>query len=192
MDRTTFLFIFNFLYHIVCISPFKNTMGNNEGDNTNKEGNMVSSFKMEFVSHLIMFVISVSSYYCDNNPASYFDTLLLFLAISGAIIRYKAYYDLKQYFTFDIGIKKEHKLITTGIYKFIAHPGYLGSLLSTLSFFTFALKSISYISLLTFTSIVIYLFYDRIKKEETMLLNHFSVDYKNYLMSTKRLIPFVY
>jgi len=195
MDRAIFLFTFNFLYHIIYISPFKNAMSHshdNKGDSINHQGNAVSSFWMEVASHVLVFLLLVVNYSRDNNPITYFDMLLLFLAILGTLIRYKAYYDLNQYYTFDIGIRKDHKLVTTGIYKFITHPGYLGSLLVIIPFFIFTLKGISYVLLLTHTSTIIYLFCDRIKKEEAMLLEHFGLDYKNYLINTKRFIPFVY
>ena len=37
---------------------------------------------------------------------------------------------LWKYFTVDVTIKLEHKLVSTGIYRIVRHPSYLGSLIS--------------------------------------------------------------
>jgi protein-S-isoprenylcysteine O-methyltransferase Ste14 len=158
----------------------------------NKEANMVSSFFVQFNNCVLISLLCIVNYCFDTNSINHFDTLLLFLAIAGAIIRYKAYYDLGCHFTFDIGIIKGHKLVTQGIYKYIAHPGYFGSLLVMISCIIFTLKSVNYFVLASLICNVLYLCYDRIKKEERILLEYFSIEYKNYLMITKRLIPFVY
>lgn len=50
------------------------------------------------------------------------------LASFGALLRLACYRHLGQYFTFELSIKKEHKLITDGPYAFVRHPSYLGSI----------------------------------------------------------------
>ena len=56
----------------------------------------------------------------------------LFLIIFGLIIRWFAILKLKEFFTVTVSIQKYHRVVDTGIYKYIRHPAYLGSLLSFL------------------------------------------------------------
>lgn len=49
--------------------------------------------------------------------------------ISSALIRSWAYRMLGPLFTVQLSIKREHKLITTGPYRIVRHPAYLGSTL---------------------------------------------------------------
>ncbi|THU98410.1 hypothetical protein K435DRAFT_660915, partial [Dendrothele bispora CBS 962.96] len=49
---------------------------------------------------------------------------LIFLTIS-AYIRYRCYQELGRHFTFEVSLLSNHKLITTGPYSIVRHPGYL-------------------------------------------------------------------
>jgi protein-S-isoprenylcysteine O-methyltransferase Ste14 len=51
------------------------------------------------------------------------------LALTGLMIRVQSMLTLKQYFTYSVAQAENHKLIETGLYKFIRHPGYLGQLM---------------------------------------------------------------
>ena len=88
-----------------------------------------------------------------------------------------------------IAIEEKHQLITTGMYRYIRHPIYLGFLLLFFGY-SFALGSIiatGGISLAFFL-----LFKSRMKMEENLLLASFGEEYLAYLKRTKRLFPFLY
>jgi len=51
------------------------------------------------------------------------------LVFTGAIIRILCFRKLGRLFTFEISILKEHKLITTGLYRYVRHPSYTGSVI---------------------------------------------------------------
>ena len=51
------------------------------------------------------------------------------LAVSGLIIRIHSILTLKQSFTYSVARVENQKIIESGLYKFIRHPGYLGQLL---------------------------------------------------------------
>ncbi|KAJ7776889.1 hypothetical protein DFH07DRAFT_877059 [Mycena maculata] len=51
--------------------------------------------------------------------------------IVGTYIRLACFRTLKEFFTFDLTIHPEHKLITNGFYSYVRHPAYTGSLLIT-------------------------------------------------------------
>jgi protein-S-isoprenylcysteine O-methyltransferase Ste14 len=48
---------------------------------------------------------------------------------SGALIRWLSYRALGRFFTYELTIKEDHKLITTGPYAYVRHPGYSAILL---------------------------------------------------------------
>ena len=48
------------------------------------------------------------------------------LAVAGGIIRLACYRELGTLFTFELSIRKDHKLITSGPYAYVRHPSYAG------------------------------------------------------------------
>ncbi|KAK7057259.1 protein-S-isoprenylcysteine O-methyltransferase [Favolaschia claudopus] len=57
------------------------------------------------------------------------------LTLAGASIRYRCYCELGNLFTFEVSIRDDHKLVQTGLYSRVRHPGYLGVLLTVLGVF---------------------------------------------------------
>jgi len=51
------------------------------------------------------------------------------LVVAGGWLRWKCYQLLRSQFTADLSIQKNHKLITTGPYRFVRHPSYSGALM---------------------------------------------------------------
>lgn len=85
-------------------------------------------------------------------------------------------------------IKKDHQLITHGIYSFTRNPIYLGAILAFASFAIYAASVYGFLAMIA--TIPIFLF--RIKMEEKMLAEYFGDEYETYRNTTKRLIPFLY
>lgn len=51
------------------------------------------------------------------------------MMVLGATIRVVAYRQLGRNFTFELAVRKEHKLVTSGMYSVVRHPSYIGALL---------------------------------------------------------------
>lgn len=113
----------------------------------------------------------------------------LAIIVLGMLIRFIAVKQLGRFFTVDVTIREDHQLLQTGLYKFLRHPSYTGSLLS---FFGFGLSLNNWISLLLVFLPTLYAMIHRINIEEKVLTEQFGKQYLDYISKTKRLIPFLY
>ncbi len=113
----------------------------------------------------------------------------IILIIIGIIIRYTAVFQLGQYFCMKISVTDNHKLVKSGLFRYMRHPSYTGL---AISFLGFGISVGNWISLLLAivptTAMLLY----RIKIEEAVLSEMLGDEYENYCAHTKRLIPFVY
>ena len=109
--------------------------------------------------------------------------------LAGMIIRFTAVWSLGKFFTVNLGIQANHRLIRTGFYKYIRHPSYSGSLLS---FAGFCLSLNNWLTFLIIMIPVIATFINRINIEEKLLLRQFGSEYEEYKRKTKRLVPLIY
>lgn len=107
----------------------------------------------------------------------------------GIVLRLLAIYTLGQYFTVDVTIRPNHRIKTDGLYKYLRHPSYAASLLS---FIGMGITFNNWLSLLLLTASVLVVFINRIRVEETVLIDHFGAEYIAYKKVTSGLIPFVY
>ena len=111
------------------------------------------------------------------------------LMAAGMAFRWWAVRVLASYFTVDVGIRDDHKLIRSGPYRLLRHPSYTGSLAT---FYGFGLALGSIWSLLLIVVVVTAAFLWRIRIEERALTTAFPQDYPAYARETRRLIPFVW
>ena len=113
----------------------------------------------------------------------------LVLIALGLLIRWMAILKLKENFTVDVSVRKDQSIAKDGIYKFIRHPAYLGSLLSFLGL------SLMFTNVFTLLIIIIPItisFLHRINIEEKVLTQEIGTEYKEYSTQTKKLLPFIY
>jgi protein-S-isoprenylcysteine O-methyltransferase len=111
------------------------------------------------------------------------------LFLGGLILRWYSIGYLGRYFTVDVSISAEHKLIDSGPYRHIRHPTYTGALLA---FLGLGLCFGNWLSILFLTLPIIAAFLWRIRIEERVLLHGLGKNYRAYVERTSRLIPFVY
>lgn len=113
----------------------------------------------------------------------------LCLILIGMGLRFILIITLGKFFTVDVTIQKGHELKKDGLYRFIRHPSYLGSILS---FIGFGLSLNNWISLLIISIPVTIALIYRIKVEEKLLTEQFGSIYTDYLDKTHKLLPWVY
>lgn len=111
------------------------------------------------------------------------------MIITGIWFRAWAVRTLGQFFTPTVQIKKEHQLINSGPYKIIRHPSYFAAFLS-ITGAAVLLESVTGIVVSIIAMSVAY--YVRIGIEERKLSEHFGNSYREYMLNTKKIIPFVF
>ncbi|MBI5452967.1 isoprenylcysteine carboxylmethyltransferase family protein [Candidatus Gottesmanbacteria bacterium] len=85
-------------------------------------------------------------------------------------------------------IKKDHELVTSGIYKYIRNPIYTG-LVIAITGAELVAKSYLFIFFALFGFWVAYI---QAKREEKILQEHFGKEYSDYMKKSKTLIPFIF
>lgn len=113
----------------------------------------------------------------------------LALIVCGLIVRWFAILSLRHQFTVDVSIRKDHRIIREGIYRYIRHPSYAGSLLS---FLGLGVSLLNYLSVLIIVVPISLAFLHRIRVEEEALEHAFGKEYLDYCASTRRLIPGIF
>ncbi|MEJ5103394.1 methyltransferase family protein [Chryseobacterium sp. MYb328] len=107
----------------------------------------------------------------------------------GIIFRFIIIRSLGRYFTVDVTIKEDHKIKKEGFYKYLRHPSYAFSLLTSLGLGLYLNNWMS----LVFAFVPPFLaFAYRIKIEEQALVERFGEEYITYRKNTKKLIPFIF
>lgn len=136
-------------------------------------------FVLALEEHSILFVTRLDS-------LSWIGLFIYFLA---AVVVIMARVNLGKQGTGTLVVRENHELITTGLYKYLRHPMYSGTLLGVIGF---ALVSQSiFISLISFI-LYFWIFHKRRVYEEQLLEKTFGEKYREYKASSHRLIPFLY
>ena len=111
------------------------------------------------------------------------------LVLSGAGMRYWAIKTLGSFFTLQICLRNDHRLITSGPYRYLLHPSYTGAILGILGFCLFFFQPTP--SLIYFCGLIAF-YVKRIQSEEKMLTEKFGNTYLERRNRCYRLIPFIY
>jgi protein-S-isoprenylcysteine O-methyltransferase Ste14 len=104
---------------------------------------------------------------------------------AGGALRLWPVFVLGRRFSGLVAIQPGHTLVTTGIYRIIRHPSYLGLLMGSLGW---ALAFRSWIGVLL-VAMMIPPVLARIRSEEELLRTQFGAEYEAYRAGTSRLIP---
>ena len=109
--------------------------------------------------------------------------------VCGLIVRWYAILYLGRFFTVDVAIRSDHRVVDSGPYRLIRHPSYFGALLA---FLGLGVCLLNWISILVIFVPITSAFLYRIRVEESALIGALGNSYLEYSARTKRLIPFIY
>jgi len=112
----------------------------------------------------------------------------LLLLACGATLRVWPMMELGDRFASVVAIREGHELKTTGLYRAVRHPSYVGILLMDLGF-AFVFRSALALLLLP---VPIWMFLRRMDVEEAFLIQVFGEKYREYMRRTARLLPRIY
>jgi protein-S-isoprenylcysteine O-methyltransferase Ste14 len=99
---------------------------------------------------------------------------------------WRSHADLAESFSPGLQIRKEHRLVTTGVYEKIRHPMYAAHLLWAVAQLLLLQNWIAGPSFLL-ASLPLYVV--RIPREEEMMLEEFGDEYRMYMERTGRVVP---
>ncbi len=108
---------------------------------------------------------------------------------AGIALRWYAIVYLGRFFTVNVAIASDHRLIDSGPYRLLRHPSYSGALLAFCGL-GICLRNWAALAVLVVPVLVVFL--RRMRIEEDALLAAFGERYRDYMRRTWRLIPFIY
>src|SRR5215471_12245611 len=110
------------------------------------------------------------------------------LLIVGSIVRLWPVFALGRRFSGLVAIQKGHTLVTTGIYRYVRNPSYLGLLVASLGWALIFRAGVG----ILITALMLIPLVARIRSEERLLSEHFGTEYESYRARTWRLLPGIY
>ena len=113
----------------------------------------------------------------------------LTLMAIGIVVRSTAIFQLGRFHTPNVAIRADHRLLDTGLYRYVRHPSYLGAMIAFLGL-GFAMDNWLSIVVIMIVTPLVYLY--RMHEEDAALLAAFGDSYRAYCQRSKRLIPWVY
>lgn len=145
------------------------------------------TFTLLFIAHFIIVVGSIPEYLLLKRDVNFIVTIIgLILYLSGLVGRNWCIRTLGKYWSIHIEIRKNHKLIRNGPYRYMRHPAYLsiifevcGIPLIVNAYFTFLFAVVAYLP-------VIFL---RIYYEEQEHPKLFGQEYLAYKREVRALLP---
>ena len=110
------------------------------------------------------------------------------LMLLGIGIRQWAIAVLGRFFSLNVRVVEDHKVVDKGPYRLVRHPSYTGVLIAFIGL-SLAVQSLG--ALLVLLAVFTVSFGYRMRVEEKTLLSELGDSYANYMKRTKRIIPYI-
>ena len=109
--------------------------------------------------------------------------------VLGLALRWYAILHLGRFFTVDVSIASDHRVVDDGPYRWVRHPSYTGAIVA---FAGFGICLGNWLSLALLVVAIGWAFARRMAVEEAALTEALGDDYRAYAARTRRLVPGVY
>lgn len=113
----------------------------------------------------------------------------LFVAIAAFAMFYLTHRALGRNWSVSLDVRRDHRLVTAGIYQHVRHPMYSAFWLWAVAQALLLPNWVAGLSGLVGFGI---LYFFRVSREEKLMLEVFGDDYRAYMARTKRLMPWLY
>ena len=141
---------------------------------------------------LLLIAILVASVEPLYAPGSLFLSPMIVVGttmfVIGLIITVRAQMTISTNYSWTLEIRDGHTLVESGLYKYVRHPIYTGTLIRLISIPVFTSSLPGFILSLLSIPVLNY----RIGLEEGMLIEEFGEEYERYKERTWRLFPYIY
>ena len=111
------------------------------------------------------------------------------LILLGVALRWYAIWTLGNYFTRDIAVSVDQKVVQNGPYRYIRHPAYSGTFLTMVGV---GIAMTNWASLVALLMCVLLGHMYRVRVEEKALIHTIGQPYIEYMHRTKRFIPLIF
>jgi protein-S-isoprenylcysteine O-methyltransferase Ste14 len=118
--------------------------------------------------------------------SSIYTAIAAMLILAGLGIRWWAIVTLGRFFSVDIALQEQHRIVQEGPYRWVRHPAYTGLLII---FLGMGIAFRNWVSLILIVLPITTLLLYRIRVEEAALSEEIGTAYLDYRKKTKRLLP---
>ena len=142
-------------------------------------------------SNLVLSWLSIALYFLGIGSMMVAPPLKIFgvaVMLTGFGIRWSGMWTLRKFFSANVAVQSDHRLVIAGPYRFVRHPGYFGGWLGFVGLGMALGNGVAMVLLTVFT---LPAFLYRIQVEENALNRAFP-DYRQYASRVKRFLPFVW
>jgi len=146
------------------------------------------------VARPFLVILILSMPYCDRHDiltmpeSSSLRWTGLALVVAGFLLITWTTVELGRQYSVYITLQQDHKLITSGPYRYIRHPRYLGVMVVALGLALLFRSGIALAALPFLLSLLIF----RLTDEEKLLREEFGAQWEAYVQRSWRLVPFIY
>ncbi len=109
--------------------------------------------------------------------------------VLGVALRWLAVRALGRQFSPMVAIQPNHEIVSDGLYRFVRHPSYSGTMTTLLGV---GMTTDNWLSILVAAVGGLGIYSYRVTVEERTLLREMGEDYRRYMGKTKRFIPWIY
>jgi protein-S-isoprenylcysteine O-methyltransferase len=139
----------------------------------------------------VFFGVFATNYWPQTrlHPVATWQVIGCVMMILGGGLRWWSIIYLGRFFTVNVAVHDQHRVVDTGPYRYVRHPSYAGAVVA---FLGLACGLASWVSIVAIATATFLAYGWRIRVEEQALTGALGENYAQYMQRTKRLVPGIY